>query len=44
LIYVDGKKDHKIGKDNMVDHLESLIRDKIAIKEQTEKYFIAKQS
>ncbi|MGK0440467.1 MAG: (E)-4-hydroxy-3-methylbut-2-enyl-diphosphate synthase [Pseudohongiellaceae bacterium] len=44
LIYVDGKKDHKIGKDNMVDHLESLIRDKIAIKEQTEKDLIAKQS
>ncbi|MCR8924167.1 flavodoxin-dependent (E)-4-hydroxy-3-methylbut-2-enyl-diphosphate synthase [Dasania sp. GY-MA-18] len=43
LIYVDGKKDHKIEKDNLVDHLEDMIRAKVAKKEQAEKDLIAKQ-
>ena len=29
LIYVDGKPDHKIGSEQLVDHLEGLIRKKI---------------
>ena len=44
LIYVDGKKDHKIEKENLVDHLETMIREKVAQKEQAEKDLIAKQS
>ncbi len=43
LIYVDGEKDHKIEKDNMVDHLETLIRQKVADKQQAEQDLIAKQ-
>ncbi|WP_339669541.1 flavodoxin-dependent (E)-4-hydroxy-3-methylbut-2-enyl-diphosphate synthase [Dasania marina] len=43
LIYVDGKKDHKIGKENLVDHLENMIREKVAKKERAEKDVIAKQ-
>ncbi|MGK0500788.1 MAG: (E)-4-hydroxy-3-methylbut-2-enyl-diphosphate synthase [Oceanicoccus sp.] len=44
LIYVDGKKDHKVEKENLVDHLETMIRDKIAVKQQAEQDLIAKQS
>ena len=29
LIYVDGKPDHKIESENLIDHLEALIREKI---------------
>ncbi len=29
LIYIDGKPDHKIESENLVDHLENLIRNKI---------------
>lgn len=43
LIYVDGAKDHKIGKDGLVDHLEKLIRAKVAAKQHAEKALIAKQ-
>jgi len=34
LIYVDGKPDHKVDSDNLVDHLEELIRDKIKNKDK----------
>jgi (E)-4-hydroxy-3-methylbut-2-enyl-diphosphate synthase len=43
LIYIDGKKSHKIKNDDFVDHLEELIRNKIALKEQAEQDLIAKQ-
>lgn len=42
LIYVDGEKDHKIEKDGMVDHLEKMIREKVAKKQQQEQDVIAK--
>ena len=29
LIYIDGKPDHKIKSENLVDHLENLIRNKV---------------
>ena len=44
LIYVDGEKDHKIEKAGMVDHLEGLIRKKVAEKEAADKDLIAKES
>ncbi|MEE8057325.1 MAG: flavodoxin-dependent (E)-4-hydroxy-3-methylbut-2-enyl-diphosphate synthase [Pseudomonadales bacterium] len=44
LIYVEGKKDHKIGKENLVDHLEAMIREKVSVKQQAEQDLIAKQS
>ena len=35
LIYIDGKPDHKVNSDELADHLEGLIRDKIEkIKDQ----------
>ena len=43
LIYVDGEKDHKIDKEHLIDHLEQLIRQKVAVKQQTEQNLIAKQ-
>ena len=42
LIYVDGEKDHKVEKENLVDHLESMIRSKVAKKIQAEQDVIAK--
>lgn len=42
LIYVDGAKDHKIPKEGMVDHLEKMIRDKVADKIASEKDIIVK--
>lgn len=42
LIYVDGEKDHKVEKDGMVDHLEKMIREKVAKKQQQEQDVIAK--
>lgn len=42
LIYVDGKPDHKIESDNLVDHLESLIREKIKIEENKNNEVIIK--
>lgn len=33
LMYVDGKPDHKVSNDNLVDHLEKMIRDKVAAKQ-----------
>jgi len=34
LLYVDGKPDHKVNNDEMVDELERVIRKKIAIKQE----------
>ena len=42
LIYVDGEKDHKIGKENLVDHLEDMIRSRVEKKIQAERDVIAK--
>ena len=42
LIYVDGEKDHKIEKDGLIDHLESLIRGKVAAKQAEDAKLIAK--
>ncbi|MFT5887723.1 MAG: (E)-4-hydroxy-3-methylbut-2-enyl-diphosphate synthase [Zhongshania sp.] len=42
LVYVDGKPDHKFKNEGLVDHLEKLIRDKIAIKAAQEKDLIAR--
>ncbi|MEP4548096.1 MAG: flavodoxin-dependent (E)-4-hydroxy-3-methylbut-2-enyl-diphosphate synthase [Saccharospirillum sp.] len=42
LIYVDGKPDHKVQNDTLVDHYEQLIRRKIAEKEAEEALVIAK--
>ena len=42
LIYIDGKPDHKIDNDNLVDHLESLIREKISKQKNNQNTVIAK--
>lgn len=42
LVYVAGKKDHKVKNDGLVDHLEKLIRDKVALKQEQEKDLIAR--
>lgn len=42
LIYMGGAPDHKIGNENLVDHFESLIRQKIDEKEAAEQAVIAK--
>ena len=42
LIYVDGKPDHKIENENLVDHLESLVREKIRKQENKPERIIAK--
>jgi len=43
LIYIDGQKDHKVQKAGLVDHLEALIRDKVAAKERAQQNLITKQ-
>lgn len=43
LVYVDGNKDHKVEKEHLVDHLESLIRRKVAEKQQAQQDIITKQ-
>ena len=43
LIYIDGKPDHKIESDGLVDHLESLIREKISKDSSDEASIIAKE-
>ena len=43
LIYVDGEKDHKVAKEHLVDHLEQMIRQKVAAKQHREQDLIAKQ-
>ena len=42
LVYVDGEKDHKVEKEGLVDHLETMIRKKVAVKQQSEKDLIVK--
>ena len=42
LIYIDGEPDHKIGNENLVEHLEKQIRDKIKTIEIQNKKIIAK--
>jgi (E)-4-hydroxy-3-methylbut-2-enyl-diphosphate synthase len=42
LVYVAGKPDHKVKNDELLNHLESLIREKIAIKQQAEQDLITK--
>ncbi|MDY0007267.1 MAG: flavodoxin-dependent (E)-4-hydroxy-3-methylbut-2-enyl-diphosphate synthase [Spongiibacteraceae bacterium] len=44
LIYVDGKPDHKVQNPDLVDHLEKLIRDKVAAKERAERDLIARKN
>ncbi|MBL4680724.1 MAG: flavodoxin-dependent (E)-4-hydroxy-3-methylbut-2-enyl-diphosphate synthase [Pseudomonadales bacterium] len=33
LIYTDGKPDHKVTNENLVDHLEAMIRQQVAVKQ-----------
>ncbi|WP_320822892.1 flavodoxin-dependent (E)-4-hydroxy-3-methylbut-2-enyl-diphosphate synthase [Reinekea sp.] len=42
LIYIDGKPDHKVQNEQLVDHFERLIRQKIADKETFDAAIIAK--
>lgn len=42
LIYLNGKPDHKITNDKLVDHFESLIRQQVAAKEALDETIIAK--
>ncbi len=42
LIYVDGKPDHKVTSDDLADHLEKMIREKIKEKNALEENLIAK--
>jgi (E)-4-hydroxy-3-methylbut-2-enyl-diphosphate synthase len=42
LVYVDGKPDHKLNADELVDRLEALVREKVAAKEAANKLLIAK--
>jgi (E)-4-hydroxy-3-methylbut-2-enyl-diphosphate synthase len=42
LVYVDGKPDHKVQNDELVDHLEKMIRRKVAEKHQSEQDVIAR--
>lgn len=42
LVYVDGKPNHKVKNDVLIDHLEKLIREKIALKQEQDKDLIAR--
>ncbi|GAB3379363.1 flavodoxin-dependent (E)-4-hydroxy-3-methylbut-2-enyl-diphosphate synthase [Spongiibacter taiwanensis] len=42
LVYVGGEKSHKVENVELVDHLENLIREKVAAKQQQEKDLIAR--
>lgn len=42
LVYVAGKPDHKVKNEGLVDHLEKLIREKIALKQEQDKDLIAR--
>jgi (E)-4-hydroxy-3-methylbut-2-enyl-diphosphate synthase len=39
---VDGKPNHKVKNDVLIDHLENLIREKIALKQEKDKDLIAR--
>ncbi|MFL2697578.1 MAG: flavodoxin-dependent (E)-4-hydroxy-3-methylbut-2-enyl-diphosphate synthase [Gammaproteobacteria bacterium] len=43
LIYIDGKPDHKVESENLIDHLESIIRSKISEDSSNEASIIAKE-
>ncbi len=43
LMYVNGKPDHKIKNDELVDHLEKVIREKVEEKQRAEEALIAKE-
>lgn len=43
LLYKDGKPDHKLSNDSLVDNLEREIRQRVAEKESAEEQLIAKQ-
>jgi (E)-4-hydroxy-3-methylbut-2-enyl-diphosphate synthase len=43
LVYVDGKPDHKVQNDELIDHLEKTIRQKIADKHQFDRDVIARE-
>lgn len=42
LVYVDGKPDHKLSNDNLVDELEAVIRERARVKQALEDTVIAK--
>jgi (E)-4-hydroxy-3-methylbut-2-enyl-diphosphate synthase len=42
LVYVAGQKDHKVQNPELVDHLEKLIREKVALKQQQDEQLIAR--
>jgi len=42
LIYIDGKPDHKVTSDDLADHLEKMIREKIKEKKALEENLIVK--
>ena len=42
LIYIDGKPDHKVASDDLADHLEKMIREKIKEKNALEENLIVK--
>lgn len=42
LVYIDGKPDHKLNEDELVDRLEILVREKVAAKEAASKLLIIK--
>ena len=42
LVYVDGKPDHKLSNDNLVDELEAAIRERARVKQALEDTVIAK--
>ncbi len=44
LVYVDGKPDHKICNEVLLDELEAMIRRRVAEKQAVDKHLIAKQS
>ena len=44
MIYIDGKTHHKTQSAGLVDHLESLIRERVARKQAAEQDIIARQS
>lgn len=44
LVYIDGKPDHKIQNDNLLDELEAMIRERVAEKEAQQEKLIAKSS
>ena len=44
LIYVDGKPDHKVDSENLIDHMETLIREKIKDQKISKESLIVKSN